>query len=55
METTGTERWRAEGKKNMELSKGEEGLGGQQWGIRLGYVKGHIKINTMENTHIQNI
>jgi len=38
METTGKERWHAQGKKNMELSTGEGGLGGQQWRIRLGYV-----------------
>jgi hypothetical protein len=38
METTGKEIQRAEGKKNMELSRGEGGLGGQQWRNRLGYM-----------------
>jgi len=38
METTRKERWCAEGKKNMELSRGEGGLGGQQWRNSLGYV-----------------
>lgn len=38
METTGKERWHAEGKKNMELSRGEGDLGRQQWRNRLGYM-----------------
>jgi len=38
METTGKERWHAEGKKNMELSREEGGLRGQQWRNRLGYM-----------------
>lgn len=41
----------------MELNRGEgvweDSNGGT--GLVVCYVKGHIKINTMENTHIQNI
>jgi hypothetical protein len=36
METMGKERWHVEGKKNMELRRGEGGLGGQKWRNRPG-------------------